>query len=257
MKKRAFTLTEVLITLGIVGVLAAVMTPMVSKFKPDTIKASYLNTYDALSTSISTILSNDKAYPIENVPPDFNYVEYPLANLEPIVGTGTNARPDVIGGTPKFCYVLSKTLSILESDADVRTSCRNGTAPSFTAKNGAEFTVRTEGNDTGANRNFEATIRVDINGEGRGANCIFDRARCPDPDIFEFKVWADGEFLPADWMGIRYLETRTNLKYKKVSDDSGDLDRIIQERLDAVDDASDELKEFTLPRSANWQENEE
>ncbi len=62
MKQRAYTLAEVLIAVGIIGVLAAVMLPMVNKYKPDTTKILYLNTYDALAESISSAANNDAYY---------------------------------------------------------------------------------------------------------------------------------------------------------------------------------------------------
>lgn len=49
MKKHGYTLTEVLISVGIIGVLAAVMLPMMNKFKPDPIKAKWVKTYDSIN----------------------------------------------------------------------------------------------------------------------------------------------------------------------------------------------------------------
>ena len=43
MIKRGYTLTEVLVAIGIVGVLAAVMMPLVSKVKPNTNKILYFD----------------------------------------------------------------------------------------------------------------------------------------------------------------------------------------------------------------------
>ena len=45
MKKLAYTLAEVLITMTIIGIIAAVTFPMANKFMPDRNKVLYLKTY--------------------------------------------------------------------------------------------------------------------------------------------------------------------------------------------------------------------
>lgn len=42
MKKKAFTLAEALIALGVVGIVAALMLPLANKTKPDAMKVKYL-----------------------------------------------------------------------------------------------------------------------------------------------------------------------------------------------------------------------
>ena len=44
MRKRAFTLAEALIALGVVGVVAALVLPLANKARPDEMKISYLKT---------------------------------------------------------------------------------------------------------------------------------------------------------------------------------------------------------------------
>ena len=52
MKKTGFTLAELLITLGIIGVIVAILVPAVNNAMPDENKAMYLKTYDTLSDTI-------------------------------------------------------------------------------------------------------------------------------------------------------------------------------------------------------------
>ena len=43
--KKAYTLAEVLICVGIVGVLAAILLPLANKYRPDSTKALYVKTF--------------------------------------------------------------------------------------------------------------------------------------------------------------------------------------------------------------------
>ena len=43
--KKGYTLAEILIALAIVGVISAVMLPLVNKYSPDAEKVMYLKTY--------------------------------------------------------------------------------------------------------------------------------------------------------------------------------------------------------------------
>lgn len=50
--KKAFTLTEILITLCITGIVASLIIPSMVKLRPDSTKIAYLKIYDSLSNSI-------------------------------------------------------------------------------------------------------------------------------------------------------------------------------------------------------------
>ncbi len=253
MKRRAYTLAEVLIALGIVGILAAVMLPMINKYKPDTTKVLYLNTYDALAESISDMASNGSYYVKDNGVFLFN--QHPFANLDNYQDS-TNDRHTIAGGRGKFCRVLAENFNTIEEANEVRCSNNNANRPntnfgandvSFTNKNGVEFWVAT--NSSAANTNgwrnadinrYETYIVIDVNGSNNGDNCVFSN-NCPKPDRFTFKVSADAEFLPMDEMGIRYLETRSNLKYKKIEDYAANtqLERDIRDRVNKGNRAFD------------------
>lgn len=251
MKRRAYTLAEILIALGIVGILAAVMLPMVNKYKPDTTKVLYLNTYDALAETISDMASNGAYYTEDNGV--FLFSQYPFANLDDYVDS-TNERHRIAGGRNKFCRVLAENFNIinetneLNCDNNLMVNTGAGFRPSFTHKNGVEFMVGTNTNAPRQNNNiYQTDIVIDINGVDNGENCVY-RNDCQKPDRFTFKVSADAEFLPTDEMGIRYLETRTNLKYKKVEDyaNGTQLEEDIRER---INKANRPFAAFSLPES--------
>ena len=52
MKNKAFTLAEILVTLGIIGIVVAVTLPLVNKAKPDNTKIMFLKTYQEMVKAI-------------------------------------------------------------------------------------------------------------------------------------------------------------------------------------------------------------
>ena len=76
MKKKAYTLAEILVAVGIVGVLAAIMIPLISKVRPDTNKIMYLKAYDSLVELTMDLANNVQIYRSSR---DINNVTYNLA----------------------------------------------------------------------------------------------------------------------------------------------------------------------------------
>ena len=58
MKNKGYTLAEALIAIGVIGVIAAVMLPMMNKFKPDEDKVLFIKTYDAIVEATSYLTNN-------------------------------------------------------------------------------------------------------------------------------------------------------------------------------------------------------
>lgn len=270
MKKRAYTLAEILIAVGIIGVLAAVLAPMANKFKPDTSKVLYLNTYDALATSIADMATNGAYYAEDNG--TFNFSTYPFANLDRYVDN-TNAQHIIEGGAGKFCRVLAENFNILETPNEVcqvnQQFSGNNFRKSFTSKNGVEFMVYTRANFPQRYDNSYVTeITIDINGadnnndndRNHGEDCVFNGNNlnaCKRPDRFTFKVSADAEFIPTDEMGMRYLESRTSLKYKKVektlANDNSEFADNVRERQRRANEVRNSFPTFNLEHSPAYQ----
>ena len=78
MIKKGFTLSEMLITLGIIGVIAAVTVPAVVGHLPCKSKINFLKAYNSLTTIISDISSDDMLYPATCANKDLTCTDEPL-----------------------------------------------------------------------------------------------------------------------------------------------------------------------------------
>lgn len=227
MKKTGFTLAEVLITLGIIGVIAALVMPTMHKLMPDKTKAQYLKTYDTITTMVRDLASNSKLYSVCNQTSNASCVTHPLINLDkPIDSRFNNAR---YRGDTKLCSLMAYNLGVAESDISCSAipynlnvaDYTNGFAnPSFTTQNGVRWRIvpQVTTSITPANwtARYQTDVYVDINPSNNNVNgtdesCIYDADSCTNPDIFKFQIAADGKVVAADIKGLEYLKNRTAL----------------------------------------------
>ncbi len=189
MKKDAYTLAEVLVAVGIVGVIAAVMLPLANKYKPDKNKVLYLKTYDAITQAVNDLTKNATVYPLTDG--EFDYTKAPLSNWNSTTVSGITL-PE---GESKFCAALANSLNAKvnkcnENDADKRY---------FLLDNGVQVKVN------------RFNITVDLDGEDNGSDCEYSET-CKHPDIFYFEVARNGFVAVRDVAGMYYKKTRSNWK---------------------------------------------
>lgn len=126
MERRAFTLAETLITIGILGVVAAIVVPTLMHAMPSNNRVMFKKAYATLEQVISS-LSNDTAnYPStatcldaignSDVPRGFNYVCSP--NSGNSNGTCSSAG---ISGNNKFGYLFADQLNTVGTISTVAT----------------------------------------------------------------------------------------------------------------------------------------
>lgn len=225
MKKQGHTLAEVLISIGVIGVLAALMLPMVNKYKPDEIKVKYIKTHDALMTAVRDLASNDAVYPAINIINSNDLVEYsayPFLNTSDAILFGAKQR--LIGGKGKLCRALGVTLNSISGNCDVDDTnyvssyTEAAFSPTFTLANGIEFmvtTTMTNIDDDTTEAEYQTDIYIDVTGS-KGDNCMWNKDSCTRPDRFKFIVGADGTFIIADPLGLYFRKTRGSWKLKEL-----------------------------------------
>ena len=230
--KKAFTLAEVLITLAIIGVVAALIVPAISNLRPDKNKTAYLQAYDTITDTVKSLAGNSRIYPVCKDPEEddnVNCSEYPLFNTNrPMDDRFDDANYQ---GDKKLCSLMGWSFGVDEDDMDCSDTVYQFNAAnytdgfantSFTTKNGMRWRVVPTVSSTtdGTMAQYQTDIYLDIdptnndvNGEDK--SCIYAADSCEQPDIFKFMVAANGDVTPADPMGQEYIKTRKSLTRKK------------------------------------------
>ena len=218
MKRSGFTLAEALIALAVVGIIAAAMLPLVSKYKPDTTKVLYLRTYDAISRTIAEFSSNEKMFPEITEEKDYIYTDYPFYNKGDVK---LDNGKTVAEADNKICNLLALSAgakSINCKPNEYKSYTSGGLEPSYKYKNGVEVlvsTLRTEPNSNNEAK-YQTDIYFDVDGKDKGPNCLYNSVSCKKPDTFKLIVGADGSVVIGDAYGYEYRKKRHTWKKQEI-----------------------------------------
>ena len=214
MKKSGFTLAEVLIAVGIIGVMGAIMATTFNNVKPDRTKFLYLKAYDGLKASINAMIYDShiysKSYDVTNndqcISYDVSY--YPLLDFSAPVNPDFS---DIPAGQFKFANLLRESLNGQWTQLDQTQQCNSNDNCSFTTKPGnLLWTIRnqTAGLTTApitGDVDYDINVELQIRRNNNDNNT--------PPSNFLFHVYADGTVKPDDGDdGFRYIMHRTNLR---------------------------------------------
>lgn len=176
MKKNGFTLSELLVALGIIGVIAAITAPALSNLMPDKTKAQVLKLYKIITDANRDLLNDRGAYINYSDPTNTECVGFEctnaVANPEYV-----DSNDDPISGSSKYAklmahYKLDCTqISDIEEEVDFFT----------TDQMWWFFNGQTVGND------YNITITIDTNLPTFSPNCTYSND-CQNPDTFIFRV---------------------------------------------------------------------
>ena len=211
MKKLAFTLAEVLITLSIIGVIAAIAAPAISSAKPDATKMQYLKIYDHLTQITKDLAGNGlifaPLFPSNDGVNCSNAAGAPIYNVSYVplmnICTSQDQRFRDFNGVLKFAFILADVLGSEDAQqSDVR-------EVDFSTPDGVGWSIAYNNDPVGANRRFYYQVIIDLD---LNAATGFYSANMGNrkPDLYRFYISADGAVYPADECGQMFVATRLN-----------------------------------------------
>ena len=226
MKKQGFTLAELIVTLGVIGVISALTISIATKLIPDKNKVLCLKAFDTVSNTIKDLAFNSKIYPTckdansdEN---NINCKDFPLFN--------TNKTSvfdnDLYSGDKKLCSLLAYSMGVNEANINCSDTPYTFNADSFnndfssnlsfTTQNGMRWYIvpQVTSSANGTTGTYQTDIYVDVNGS-EAPNCIYNKDTCEKPDRYKFMVAATGQVYAADPYSSQYVATRKNFLKKK------------------------------------------
>lgn len=190
--KKGFTLAEVMITLGVLGVLAAILIPAVMNVNPNTNKVMFKKAYTILEKAVNDLIGNDTYYP--------SYVTAQLNGLDTPLGLSYSTIDpvdNIPAGNDKFCYLFSQAVNTVGTVDCTFSASPNATPPSFTTSDGILWYLV----KPSFNSNFSTTVVIiDTNGN-KPPNCGQTQRGRPmqgcsagkNPDIYSFMITYNGK----------------------------------------------------------------
>lgn len=162
---KAFTLTELLVALGVIGVLCAILLPVIFNLllNKNTIMAK--RAYYTVQTVVADLINDEACYPdLTNASDTDKRVGFDdgfgYANCSKWGGDENTGTIDYEGNQN------TKFLTLFKDKLDIGTD--NGT--SFTTKDGMQWIMHTQGFTNKNNKNAMTLITVDVNGKD-SPNC--------------------------------------------------------------------------------------
>lgn len=207
MKKNGFTLAEMLITMGIVGVVSALVAPIMVNIMPDKNKAMFIKNYKELKT-INQQLLEDRTiyYSTKTLDLETGRKTSSCQGLQceetPLRSPfkGSSSASSIYTGANKYPYLLANFLGIDEPDDT-----------SFTTKDNTIWSItRNVDESTGKVSGYSVVLTV----SGTGTACTYSD-ECKHPKSFELDVDIYGRVTPVDALSKAYILTETKLNNKK------------------------------------------
>ena len=217
MKKLGFTLAEVLIAIGIVGVCAAFLTPTIVNIMPDRNKPRVIQYFSYITNATVDLLGDEGIYYQDDVtetvtlPEEDAYgqteVTYPKMNPDGSFVKSCSGGLDCTSASKgRFCENASGTTKYRTCLYDRLGMNKDSDTSTF--KDGSLWTVTNNGGD-----NYTISIKVNTNGN----DCTYNKTSCKHPNKYLFSVDKHGTVKPADPLSKVYLKNsgRTNSKKDK------------------------------------------
>ena len=218
MKLKAFTLTELLIALAVIGILIAILLPVIFKLIPDQNALMAKRAYYAIQTIVGDLINDEACYPNKTQASEEEERTgfddgYGYADCYMWGGKFNEASIETEDANSKFLTLFINKLDLKNNRTDNSVNLgENDSTYSFNTKDGMVWTAQNmKLNHTETNPSIELMIDVNANdkpnckdaSDTTGTNC----SNKTDFDRFTVRIYADGnmdilENWAADAIGV-------------------------------------------------------
>jgi prepilin-type N-terminal cleavage/methylation domain-containing protein len=161
--KKGFTLSETLITLGILAVIAAFLIPSLMNSTPDQSRVMFKKAYSSIESNVSNIINDATNYPEDLTCTLPSGTKVDCGFSKDNVGAGTT----VPAGQDKFCYLLADQMNVTGTS-----TCTAGSNGNFRTSDGISWVITTNAFPIDQTI-YDRKIIVDVNG-AKKPNCTDD-----------------------------------------------------------------------------------
>ena len=224
--KHGFTLAEVVITLGILGILATIALPMLNDSRPNQEMIMLKKVYYLTSRIVSELINDEDFYPDADKEEDSGFSHVTLMPAAP----EAKYHGREYSGDTKFCGLFAARMNLRDAAPNCTAQSVNSVFPAGSSPRGGTFTTAdnvvwllpitnfpNSAGDDGhvADSTGQASLYVDVNGEKPG-NCfpnqVVGNGVCSKPDRFEIKVDRWGKLYIDDDVTRKYLSSSNTTK---------------------------------------------
>ena len=200
-KKYGYTLSEILVTLAILGVLISVMLPTIVRVNPNKQKALFKKAYYVAERIVYELVNDDDVYPIAPGTSGFDNV-----GEVTYLGISYGSDTDAALQKSKFCKLFARKVNTISDEANCDSAHTSYYNPAFYTTDGIAWSMPY----TLFPSNTQQIIRVDVNGATK-PNCVYN-SKCPNPDRFEIYVSVDGKMSVEGVKEKEYLKSNSSMR---------------------------------------------
>lgn len=184
-----FTLSEVLVSVLVLGSIILIILPIIIKLVPNKSKIMFEKAYYTAENTISDMINDNGLYPYDTDNPGF--VNTTVVTVDGVVYSVP---------TTKFCQAFAS-----KSDLSGTADCTK--TFNFTTNDGIVWALPTGTFSTGSSQ----LITVDVVGgttdtSKNNPNCTYDASTCTNPDQFNLYVYNDGKLVVTGAKEMEYLD---------------------------------------------------
>lgn len=188
----AYTMAEILVVIGIIGVLAVIIMPIIIHAMP-TKEEKMHQKMSYLIEQLALHLYDNEAY----YPRTSDVTKLGFKNTDEVTVDGVKYGGGIstsLARKQKFCKLFAHQFNGVDHGTVVCLDNIESQSPSFRSSEGVDWWIPKttfEESDNGQIKGF-VKIKIDVNGYDKGQNCTEGSVGCTKPDVFYYYIKTNG-----------------------------------------------------------------